>query len=43
MVARRCDALLGSDDVEGLAVWNGILRAIEECLRVERKVGERVN
>jgi hypothetical protein len=29
-------------DVDGQRVWKGVLRAIEELVRVERK-GERVN
>jgi hypothetical protein len=30
-------------DVEGQRVWKGVLRAVEELVRVERKVGERAN
>jgi hypothetical protein len=43
LAARRCDALLELGDGEGLMVWKGVRRAVEELVRVERKVGERVN
>lgn len=43
MAARRCDALLELGDVEGLMVWKGVLRAVEELTSIERKIDERVN
>jgi hypothetical protein len=43
MAAKRADALLELGDVDGQRVWKGVLRAVEELVRVERKVGERVN
>jgi hypothetical protein len=43
MAAKRTDALLELGDVEGQRIWKGVLRAAEELVRVERKVGERVN
>jgi len=43
MAAKRADALLELGDVEGHRVWKGVLRAVEELVRVDRKVGERVN
>jgi hypothetical protein len=30
-------------DVESQRVWRGVLRAVEELVRVERKADERVN
>jgi hypothetical protein len=38
--ARRADALLELGDVGGQRDWKGVLRAIEELVRVERKVDE---
>jgi hypothetical protein len=43
LAARRCDALLASGDVDGQRVWKGILRAVEQLRRTERKDDERVN
>jgi hypothetical protein len=43
MAARRCDALLAKGDVDGERVWKGILRAVEELRRTQRKDGEPVN
>ena len=38
--ARRADALLEAGYVEGQRVWKGVLRAVEELARVDRKAGE---
>jgi hypothetical protein len=43
MAAKRCDALLELGDVDGQRVLKGVLRAVEDLVRVERKAGERVN
>jgi len=43
MAARRADALLDSGDVDGQRVWKAVLRAVEEMIRIERNLGERVN
>jgi hypothetical protein len=49
MAAKRADALLelvarrACGDVEGQRVWKGVLRAVKELARSERKLGERVN
>ncbi len=43
IAAKRSDALLDLGDIDGQRVWKGVLKAIEELLRVQRKVGERVN
>ncbi len=43
VAAQRADELLDRGDLEGVAVWKSITRAVEELLRVEPKVGERVN
>jgi hypothetical protein len=43
LVARRRDALLELGDVDGQRVWKGVLRTVEELVRVEPKAGERVN
>jgi hypothetical protein len=42
IAAKRSDALLDLGDVEGQRVWKGVLKAIEELLRRERKMGERL-
>ncbi len=34
--AMRADAMLEAGDLDGLAVWKRILRAVEELQRVER-------
>ncbi len=36
MAAKRCDALLELGDAEGRRVWKGVLRALEELVRVAR-------
>ncbi len=41
--AMRADAMLDRGDLDGYAVWKRILMAVEELLRSEPKVGERVN
>ena len=38
--AQRADAMLEKGDLEGLAVWKEILRAVGEIQRTEPKVGE---
>ena len=43
IAARRCDALLTTADLDGLRLWKGILRAVEELRRTQPKSGERVN
>ena len=43
IAAKRVDALLELGDVEGQRVWKGVLWAVEELVRVERKAGEGVN
>jgi hypothetical protein len=39
----RADALLEEGDLDGYEMWKGILKAVEELLRVEPTEGERVN
>jgi hypothetical protein len=39
--AKRADALLELGDVEGQRVWKGVVRAVEELVRVERNVVRR--
>lgn len=39
--AMRADALLDAGDLDGCAVWKRIVKAVEELLRDEPKVGER--
>lgn len=41
--AIRADAALEAGDLEGYEMWKGILKAVEELLRVEPGDGERVN
>ena len=36
-------AFLETGDLDGDAVWKGILKAVEELMRVEPVEGERVN
>jgi hypothetical protein len=43
MAAKRADALLDLGDVDGQRVWKGVLRAVQELIRSDRKPGERVN
>ncbi len=43
VAAQRADQLLNAGDLEGVAVWRSITRAVEELLRVVPNVGERVN
>lgn len=38
----RADAMLEVGDMDGLAAWKRILKAVEELLQQERKVGEPV-
>ncbi len=40
--AMRADELLDKGDMEGLAVWKRILRAVEELLSKERPAGMTV-
>ena len=42
-VAICADGMLEDGDLEGYEVWKGILKAVEELLRVEPGDGERVN
>ena len=39
MAAKRCDALLELGDVDGQRVWKGVLRAVEELVRVGAEGG----
>ena len=41
--AKRADALLEAGDLEGQRVWKGVLKAVEEVVRVKPNVGKRVN
>ena len=41
--AKRADAMLEASDLDGLAVWRRILRAVEELQRVEPEPGARVH
>ena len=43
MAARRADTLLQLRDLEGLATWKAILRAVLELTRTELGPDERVN
>ena len=43
LAAMRADAMLEAGDLDGYAVWKGIVKAIEELLREEPGNGERVN
>ena len=43
VAAQRADELLDRGDLEGVAVWKSIARAVEELLRVVPNVGEKVN
>ena len=43
MAAKRADALLDFGDIDGQRVWKGVLRAVENLTRQERKPGESVN
>jgi hypothetical protein len=43
MAARRCEALLTIGDVGEMMIWKGVLRAVLEIVRAERKAGERMN
>jgi hypothetical protein len=43
IAARRADALLELGDVDGQRVWKGVLKAVEELVRVERTLDERMN
>jgi len=38
VAAQRAEALLGRGDLEGVAVWKSIMRAVEELQRVTPKV-----
>jgi hypothetical protein len=40
MAARRADALLELGDVDGQRVWKGVLRAVPELLRRDRRSDE---
>jgi hypothetical protein len=39
----RTDELLDAGDLDGVAVWRRIIRAIEELQRKEPREGEAVN
>ncbi len=41
--AMRADATLDKGDLDGYAVWQRILRAVEELVRKEPAKGERIN
>ena len=41
--AMRADELLDAGDLDGVAVWRRIIRAIEELQRKEPRDGEAVN
>ena len=43
MAAKRADALLDLGDVDGQRVWKGVLRAVQELIRRDRKPAERIN
>jgi hypothetical protein len=43
MAAKRADALLELGDLDGVQVWQAVLRAVEELIRTEREPGEMVN
>jgi hypothetical protein len=43
MAAKRIDALLALGDVDGQLVWQGVLRAVRELARTDRKADERIN
>jgi len=43
VAAQRADELLAAGDLDGVAVWRSITRAVDELLRVELNVGEKVN
>lgn len=43
VAAQRADELLDRGDLEGVAVWKNITRAVEDLLRKAPKVGEWVN
>ena len=40
--AMRADAMLEAGDLDGLAVWRRILRAVEEIQGVEPRLGARI-
>ncbi len=41
--AMKADAMLDKGDLDGYAVWERILRTVEELLRVERGPGGKVH
>ena len=41
--AQRADEILEEGDLDGLAVWKRILRAVDELLAKERPEGETVH
>jgi hypothetical protein len=43
MAAKRADAMLELRDLEGLATWKAILRAVLELTRTELGPDERLN
>ncbi len=43
LAAMRADELMETGDMEGRAVWLGIVKAIEELLSEERPEGEKVH
>jgi hypothetical protein len=43
VAAQRADELFEQGDLDGVAVWKSITRAVEELLRVKPNVGEKVN
>jgi hypothetical protein len=43
MARKRADAMLEFGDTEGQRVWTAVLRAVQELIRTERGLGDRVN
>ena len=43
VAGQLADELLDVGDLEGVAVWKSVRRAVEELLRVVPNVGKRVN
>lgn len=41
--AQRADELLASGNMEGQAVWQGILKAVEALMRTKCRDGEAMN
>jgi hypothetical protein len=41
-VAAHADAMLDEGDMDGFAIWQRIITAVQELLRAEPRPGERV-